>query len=50
MVVFKNPEQILLIPTMGFVFDEHGICLTLAFLSYAISFTVYEYDDFSPDD
>ena len=50
MVIFKHPEQILLIPTIGFVFDDNELCITFAFLSYAISFTIYKYDNNSPDD
>lgn len=43
MTIFKNKEQLLLLPTFGFVFDDGGLWFTIAFAIYGISFRVYRF-------
>ena len=44
MTIFRSDEQILLIPTVGFVRGDNGaIWLTIAFLSFGITFKIFTY-------
>ena len=43
MTIFKNKEQLFLLPTFGFVFGDGGLWFTIAFASYGISFRVYRF-------
>ena len=42
--IYKDKDQFLLLPTIGFVFDN-GIWLTIAIACWGISFRVYRFPD-----
>lgn len=43
MNVFLDRSQLLLIPTIGFVFADDGIYITLAFLCFGLSLRICAY-------
>lgn len=40
MILFENTEQFFLLPAIGFVTDDDGIWLTVAFAYWGVSFRV----------
>lgn len=43
--VYKDKSQFLLLPAVGFVFDEAGIWYTIAWAFWGFSFRVYRFTD-----
>lgn len=43
--IYKDKDQFLLLPTIGFVFDNGGIWITIAIACWGVSFRVYRFPD-----